>query len=105
MRRYDTSCALHGQLLFADLQGGTLTLDCFLTVDGRVSASPVTFSARFDERAAQSLDHAIRLLLRWADESAPIEVTLFEGSSGPQIQMTSASKRVVLTTRPSVHGS
>ena len=92
--------ALRGQLVFAEMRAGTLTLDCLLALEGRVSGSPVTFSARFADGGPTSLDRAVELLLEWAHEATPVEVLVSEGRASPQVRITSDSKRVVLTSKP-----
>lgn len=100
MRRYDTGArALRGQLLFAALDGGTLTLDCVLALDGRETGSPVTFCARLADADAAVFGRAVQLLLHWAAEGAPIEVTFANGEAGGHVQITSSMKRVVLIAR------
>ena len=101
MRNNETSgCVLRGQLVFAEMRAGTLTLDCILTGDGRPSGSPVTFSARFADSGPGYLDQGLQLLFEWANDAAVIEVLVGEGRAGPRVQITSASKRVVLTSKP-----
>ena len=94
MRRHKPRVAsLTGQLLFADLSAGTLTLDCILArVAG--TGSPMTFEAKLPSIGTPGL--AIDLLLQWAAEGAPIEVTILEGKTGPQVEIASAARRVVL---------
>lgn len=90
---------LHGQLLFADVDRGTLTLDCILALDGRDTGSPVTFSARLANADGTAFGRAVGLLLQWADEGAPVEVTFANGAAGGHVQITSKTKRVVLIAR------
>ena len=100
MHRNDISgCALRGQLVFAQMQADTLTLDCILAREGRDSGSPMTFSARLPDNGPRSLGTAFELLFQWADEAAPVEVLVCEGRGGPQVRITSASQRVVLTSK------
>lgn len=95
MRRHKTSvAALRGQLLFADLDAGTLTIDCVLAKAG-TTGSPVTFAAKLP-RQGRTPQLALDLLFRWASESAPIEVTISDGKTGPQVEIASSSRRVVL---------
>jgi hypothetical protein len=95
MRRNKTSFAsLRGQLLFADMDEGMLTLDCILAKDGG-TGSPVTFEARLPRRS-RTPELAIELLFEWAAEAAEIDVTIIDGKAGPQVEIASSTRRVVL---------
>ena len=95
MRRHKAPVAtLRGQLLFADMESGTLTLDCILARNGW-TGSPVTFSAKLPTRG-NAPELALDLLFRWAAEGAPVEVRITEGKAGPQVEIASAARRVVL---------
>lgn len=95
MRRHKTRAAsLRGQLLFADIDAGLLTLDCILAKAGG-TGSPVTFSAKLPGRG-YAPELAIELLLQWAADAAPIEVRITEGRAGPQVEIASSTRRVVL---------
>jgi hypothetical protein len=95
MRRHKTSVAsLRGQLLFADMESGTLTLDCLLAKAGG-TGSPVTFSARLPGLGHAS-ELAIALLFQWAAEGTPIEVRITEGRTGPHVEIESSTRLVVL---------
>lgn len=95
MRRHETSVTpLLGQLLFADVEAGTLTLDCILAKSGG-TGSPMTFSAELPRRG--HVPHlAIELLSQWAAEAAPIAVTITDGKAGPHVEIACSSHRVVL---------
>src|SRR5947209_5826947 len=96
MRRRDTdTCSLEGQLLFAELEGETLTLDCLLARPGEGTASPVTFAATFTRRT-RSPHLAVELLHRWADDATPIAVTMSEGREGAKVEIAAPSGRVLL---------
>ena len=95
MRRHKTSVAsLRGQLLFADMESGTLTLDCILAKTGG-TGSPVTFAAKLPSRG-HAPELAIDLLFQWAAEGVPIEVRISEGKAGPEVEIASSTRRVVL---------
>ena len=87
--------AFEGQLLFADMQDGVLTLDCVLTREGSETGAPVTLSVRFPRRT-RTRELAIELLEQWADEGATIEVTISDRHARAQVEIASASGRVVL---------
>ena len=95
MRRHHTNVTpLRGQVLFADMDAGTLTVDCILAKSGGTGA-PVTFSARFPGRG-HAPERAIELLFRWAAEAAAVEVRITDGKAGPQVEIACATWRVVL---------
>lgn len=94
-RRRSSLRPLHGQLLFADLNAESITLDCVLgTSEATTSAIPVTLTARIPSRG----DHepAVDLLQRWAAEMMPIEVQISDGRAGPQVELSTTTGRVVL---------
>lgn len=95
-RRHSSVRPLQGQLLFADLSADAITLDCLLgTAECSTFAVPVTLTARIpdDSRAHEP---AVALLQRWAAETMPIEVYISDGRVGPQVELSTASGRVVL---------
>lgn len=95
MRRNKPSVAtLRGQLLFADMESGTLTLDCILARNGGTGA-PVTFSAKLPAQGHPP-EPAIELLFQWASEGEPVDVRISEGKAGPHVEIATSTRRVVL---------
>lgn len=95
MRRHRANVAtLQGQLLFADMDSGTLTLDCILARNGG-TGSPVTFSAKLPTES-HAPQPAIELLFEWAAEGAPVDVRITTGKAGPNVEIASSTRRVVL---------
>ena len=95
MRRHKAGVAsLRGQLLFADMESGTLTLDCILARVGG-TGSPVTFSAKLPRRG-NAPELALDLLFQWAADGSPIDVRITDGKTGPQVEIASSTRRVLL---------
>lgn len=95
MRRNTPVGSLQGQLLFAELESGTLTLDCVLMRAGGVAAAPVTFAAKFPQKS-RSRQLAIELLNEWANGLVPVEVTISDGRGGARVEIATSLGRVVL---------
>ena len=83
-----------GQLLFADLVGEDLVLDCILAPEGSGAFGvPVTLKARVREGER---DRALQAVSRWAEEVAQIRLVTLPFARGTQIAISSSSTLVVL---------
>lgn len=87
--------SLNGQLLFAEFDSGTLTLDCVLDATRGGPVGPVTIAAHFPQPVTTPID-ALHLLRRWADEAAPVEITIADEHAGAHVEISAPSGRVVL---------
>jgi hypothetical protein len=95
-RRRSSVRPLRGQLLFADLSAGSITLDCMLgTQECATTAIPVTLTAKIPEQS-RAYEPAVELLQRWAAEMTLIEMHISDGRSGPQVELATTTGRVVL---------
>lgn len=95
-RRRSSVRPLQGQLLFANLDARSITIDCLLGTDERSTlAIPVTLTARVPE-GSPAHEPAIDLLQRWAAEMMSIEVHISDGRVGPQVELATGTARVVL---------
>jgi hypothetical protein len=94
-RNRTTTPTLTGQLLFAEVDAGSITLDCVLARAGSGAAAiPVTLRAQWPARA--KVGHITSLLQDWAGEEAEIDVTITDGPRGPQVEIACAATKVVL---------
>lgn len=94
-RRPKSVRSLSGQLLFAELDSNTLTVDCVLDHTTPGTGGPISITAHFPH-ALTSPVTAVTLLQRWAEEAAPIEITISHERSGAHVQIAAPSGRVVL---------
>ena len=94
-----TTGPLVGQLLFAEESAGKITIDCLLTRAGTAAASlPVTLEARFPGRSRARA--ALDMLDEWASQVAAVQVQIFDGPQGAQVEITCGTVRLVLEPEP-----
>lgn len=94
-RRSKSARSLSGQLLFAELDSNTLFVDCVLDQTAPGTGGPISIAACFPHFLTTPVA-AVTLLRRWAEEAAPIEITIFHQRSGSHVQIAAPSGRVVL---------
>ena len=92
-----TTTPFVGQLLFAEVDAGSIVLDCVLARADSVgvAATPVTLRAAWPSRT--SADEVTSVLKEWADQEAEISVEIAEGSHGPTVQIVFESTTVILS--------
>ena len=95
MRRGRVAKRLRGQLLLLDSDPDGVTVDCLLgDSDGAVLLVTLSFSV-----SPGTLAKVLHVLRDWEDRNAPVEVMIADGRRGPQVEISSANGRLVLTRR------
>lgn len=97
MRRNRTTTPFVGQLLFAEINPGSIVLDCVLarTEAAGSAATPVTLKAAWPTNTDAAEVTAV--LRQWADVEADIDVSILDGPRGPAVEITSSNTKVILT--------
>lgn len=95
IRRYRVAKRLRGQVVLLESNPEGVTVDCLLRgSEGDAVLVTLSFSV-----TGAALPRVLDVLREWERRDAAIEVTIFDGPRGPQVAMSSANGRLVLTRR------
>lgn len=94
MRRRDTTVRpLRGQLVFVELEGAAIHVDCLLSRSWDEPGAPASLQVKLP--GGRSSAPARTMLRRWAEEGVPIEVTIANDRRGAVVSFSTPTGEIV----------